>query len=406
MAPHGLLVPPWYVDEILESTILNACSIIWGFSLCSAMFSATKASRQSWSAYKKGKLFTAYPIMVWAEWTASVTISVISWLFLKGTIPARSQNDAAVALHESIAYQTFHLVVLWVVQMQCILQIIINRVSLVMVNKAFARRLRLIVFFIVLLINISVFIIWMPARLQISQTYVHVNDIWDRIEKGIFAVVDACLNVYFLWTVRHNLIAAGLTKYKPLYRFNMAMICCSISLDVVLIGSMSIGTGVIYIQFHPLVYLLKLHIELNMADLIAKVVRASNPLNNHQDVTDNTTSSGMSGSQKRNTQGSIPPSAYPHRDSGYVSTIMSKETTDLESGRHTSVADQARRISGVDYHKAIRPNLQLTRTGETILDDADGETASENSLRENEPKQNEAKEAKENESGTSQRTFN
>lgn len=122
--------------------------------------------------------------------------------------------------------------VLWVVQMQCILQIIINRVTLVVVNKAFAKRLRLIVFFIVLLINISVFIIWMPARLQISQTYVHVNDIWDRIEKGIFAVVDACLNVYFLWTVRHNLIAAGLTKYKPLYRFNMAMICCSISLDV------------------------------------------------------------------------------------------------------------------------------------------------------------------------------
>ncbi|KAI0141375.1 hypothetical protein BJ166DRAFT_99993 [Pestalotiopsis sp. NC0098] len=393
MAPHGLLVPPWYVDEILESTILNACSIIWGFSLCSAMFSATKASRQSWSAYKKGKLFTAYPIMIWAEWTSSVTISIISWLFLKGTIPASF-------------WIYFFILVLWVVQMQCILQIIINRVTLVVVNKAFAKRLRLIVFFIVLLINISVFIIWMPARLQISQTYVHVNDIWDRIEKGIFAVVDACLNVYFLWTVRHNLIAAGLTKYKPLYRFNMAMICCSISLDVVLIGSMSIGTGVIYIQFHPLVYLLKLHIELNMADLIAKVVRASNPLNNHQDVTDNTTSSGMSGTQKRGTQASIPPSAYTHRDSGYVSTIMSKDTPDLEAGRHASVADQARRISGVDYHKAIRPNLQLTRTGETILDDADGETASENSFRENEPKQNEAKETKENESGTSQRPFN
>lgn len=31
-----------------------------------------------------------------------------------------------------------------------------------------------------------------------------------------------------------------------------------------------------YIQFHPLVYLLKLHIEMNMADLIGKVVRASN----------------------------------------------------------------------------------------------------------------------------------
>lgn len=31
-----------------------------------------------------------------------------------------------------------------------------------------------------------------------------------------------------------------------------------------------------YLQFHPVVYLLKLHIEMKMADLISKVVRASN----------------------------------------------------------------------------------------------------------------------------------
>jgi hypothetical protein len=32
-----------------------------------------------------------------------------------------------------------------------------------------------------------------------------------------------------------------------------------------------------YVQFHPLVYIIKLYIEMNMADLITKVVRASNP---------------------------------------------------------------------------------------------------------------------------------
>lgn len=101
-----------------------------------------------------------------------------------------------------------------------------------MVNKSLARRLKLGVFAIVLLINISVYCIWLPARLQINDTYIHVNDVWDRTEKAIFAVVDVALNVYFLWTVRHNLIAAGLTKYQPLYRFNLAMICCSMSLDV------------------------------------------------------------------------------------------------------------------------------------------------------------------------------
>jgi hypothetical protein len=31
-----------------------------------------------------------------------------------------------------------------------------------------------------------------------------------------------------------------------------------------------------YVQFHPLAYLVKLHIEMNMADLIIKVVKASN----------------------------------------------------------------------------------------------------------------------------------
>ena len=37
---------------------------------------------------------------------------------------------------------------------------------------------------------------------------------------------------------------------------------------------MSLGQGFIYVQFHPLVYMLKLHIELNMADLIGKIVKS------------------------------------------------------------------------------------------------------------------------------------
>ena len=39
---------------------------------------------------------------------------------------------------------------------------------------------------------------------------------------------------------------------------------------------MSLGAGFVYVQFHPLVYVLKLHIELNMADLIAKIVKMEN----------------------------------------------------------------------------------------------------------------------------------
>jgi hypothetical protein len=39
---------------------------------------------------------------------------------------------------------------------------------------------------------------------------------------------------------------------------------------------MSIGQGYVYVQFHPFVYMVKLHIELNMAGLITKIVRDDN----------------------------------------------------------------------------------------------------------------------------------
>ncbi|KAK1973351.1 hypothetical protein LZ30DRAFT_611118, partial [Colletotrichum cereale] len=74
---------------------------------------------------------------------------------------------------------------------------------------------------------------------------------------------------------------SGLTKYTALFRFNLAMIAISISLDITLIGVMSLPNTLIYAQFHPLAYLLKLHIEMGMADLIAKVVKASHPMSPH-----------------------------------------------------------------------------------------------------------------------------
>jgi hypothetical protein len=137
-----------------------------------------------------------------------------------------------------------------------------------MMNKTHARYLRWGVFTIVVTINISVFCIWIPARLQINETYTRLNEIWDRAEKAIFAVVDAALNAYFVYTVRTKLISCGLTKYRDLFRYNVVMICVSMSLDVraqrpmlkrrdadtycqvMLIGSMSIGSGLMY-DLHP-----------------------------------------------------------------------------------------------------------------------------------------------------------
>lgn len=123
-------------------------------------------------------------------------------------------------------------VLLWAIQIQSLLQIIINRISILMVNRHNAWKLKLIVFLVLLAINISVFCVWIPARLQISPKWIAVNAVWDRVEKCIFLIVDAGLNFYFIYLVRSRLIANGLTKYTRLYRVNLFMIAVSMTMDV------------------------------------------------------------------------------------------------------------------------------------------------------------------------------
>jgi hypothetical protein len=110
------------------------------------------------------------------------------------------------------------------------MQIIINRIALL--RRSENTNIKWTVAIILGLVNISVFCIWIPARLQVSKTFININEIWDRIEKGIFCVVDCSLNYYFVRLIRTKLIANGLTKYTSLFRFNLFMIAFSMSLDV------------------------------------------------------------------------------------------------------------------------------------------------------------------------------
>ncbi|KAI5920919.1 hypothetical protein F4810DRAFT_396985 [Camillea tinctor] len=263
----GFLIPPWYKPEIPDPLSINICSIIWGFSLCCSIFTCTEATRQTWKCYRRGKLlFNCYIMMVWAEWISSLVISIVSWMLIKSYIPPGF-------------WLYFAILCLWTIQVQCILQIIINRVGLLIIRKSRVRMLKIIVFLIIAAVNVVVFCIWIPARLEISSTYIRLNKIWDRAEKVIFAVIDVSLNLYFIYTVRTSLINCGLAKYQTVFRFNLAMVCVSVAMDGMLIGVLSMRSGLVYIQFHPLAYLVKLYIELSMARLIAKIVKAANPLN-------------------------------------------------------------------------------------------------------------------------------
>ncbi|KAM0346179.1 hypothetical protein ACHAPU_005600 [Fusarium lateritium] len=267
----GFLIPDHYVAIQPSTTDQLVASIIWGFTLAVGIFAGQKAAKQTWEQYKRTGRARAYVWLIWAEWSASMLIGILSWCFIRGYI-------------EPSFWVFFSLLACWVVQIQCICGIIINRISLLMIDRSNAVKIRWITAIIIGLINISVFCIWIPAQMQISQRWHDINYVWDRIEKGIFLIVDATLHGYFVYLIRVKLIANGLTKYQPLMRYNLVMIAISMSLDVILIGSMSIGNGFIYVQFHPLVYMLKLHIEMNISSLIVRVVRATGEHSSYPDA--------------------------------------------------------------------------------------------------------------------------
>lgn len=102
--------------------------------------------------------------------------------------------------------------------------------------------------------------------------WIRINSIWDRTEKVLFLLLDGYLNYYFIRVVKADLVRNGLTKYNRLVRFNKRMIVVSLSLDIMIIGAMSIPNGFVYAMFHPLAYIVKLNIEMSMAHLIKTIV--------------------------------------------------------------------------------------------------------------------------------------
>ncbi|KAH8676475.1 hypothetical protein BGZ60DRAFT_446762 [Tricladium varicosporioides] len=247
---------------------MDMVSICFGFSLAFCVLTGSKAARQTFGVYRRThSLFNLYLWMIWAEGIVNFIMSIISWLFIRGNIRG------------SFSF-FFILVSLWVVQTQCLIQIIANRVGLIMVNKRKVRIMKWTLFVIIGLVNISVYCIWIPARTGVSQTFVRINNVWDRIEKVIYLIIDGALNGLFLYLVRAKLISGGLTKYKPLFNFNAFIVCVSLSMDVLIICMMSLPNSFIYIQFHPLAYIVKLNIELSMADLISKIVRRQDRVDN------------------------------------------------------------------------------------------------------------------------------
>ncbi|THV72757.1 hypothetical protein D6D27_09561, partial [Aureobasidium pullulans] len=161
MQGGGFLVSKNFEAKAPSASEMNVISIIFGFGLAVAMFTAATAGQQTLDARRRGKMFTTYTIMIWAEWISAMCIGLITYMWLSGAIKASF-------------WVFFFILFFWTISLQCILQIIINRISVLMVRKN-AVRLKIIVCLLTLVINISAFLVWLPALLQINETWVTIN---------------------------------------------------------------------------------------------------------------------------------------------------------------------------------------------------------------------------------------
>jgi hypothetical protein len=182
-----------------------------------------------------------------------------------------------------------------VFEIQLLMQIIINRIALIAEHRSTVTKLKWGTVALITTINVAVFTILIPAHTSppTSKTFVKINNVWDKISKLLILIVDAGLNWYFLRTVKQRLVKQhGLTKYQPLFSFNIKLMVLSIAMDVgrlifllfadpvlmdhiqvTLIGLMFLKNQVVYIQFHPVVYIVKLNIEMSMASLVVRLAQ-------------------------------------------------------------------------------------------------------------------------------------
>lgn len=83
----GLFMSEDYVYVAPDNVEMNVASIVWGISITFTIFTFSKATKQTFRVWKRKKGINGYIIMVWLEWLACIVMSILSWLFLWGTIP-------------------------------------------------------------------------------------------------------------------------------------------------------------------------------------------------------------------------------------------------------------------------------------------------------------------------------
>lgn len=180
--PQTFEIQPTTVRSLIIATVVFGLAIFFATTAAITAVRHTKAARDPWRS--------AYIWMIWTELVACIAIAVECLLYLlyvirpsfyffmsicKWMLLDPERRIRVTLTIESML--TILAVFLWAIQIHLLLQIIINRIRIILHDRQKGRILIIGVAVFIFLINISVFCIWIPARLQINQRYVDLTSI-------------------------------------------------------------------------------------------------------------------------------------------------------------------------------------------------------------------------------------
>ncbi|KAI5894434.1 uncharacterized protein SCHCODRAFT_02667437 [Schizophyllum commune H4-8] len=270
---------PAYEELVVTRTDLVIATIL-GFGYFVALHCVREVVR--------ARRVTTYLFLIWGELLACLIYGTTCWLYLYEVIPPSF----------GIFFTT---TTVWAFQVQLLLQIICNRIGILMDTPRQRKCLKLAIAFLVLLINISVYVVWVPSKMGVGENFKKVNVWWDRVEVSCdhdvwFLTVCVALLAFCTNTQAHSIAFVQLTKYDTLVRYNTGIAIVSCAMDVFIICMMSLRNDFVYNQVHPVAYIVKLNIEIAMSDLIRKVA-SSTGLHIYGEAS--STSGGTSGTRMR-----------------------------------------------------------------------------------------------------------
>ncbi|QBZ55883.1 hypothetical protein PoMZ_00789 [Pyricularia oryzae] len=219
----GFLVPPWYHDDGPSDASVRLALLTIGFFTSVTCFTLVKLIYQTYWFWVRSLKPNEYLYMVWGVWI--VAIATVVFLI---SCPRR------------------------------------------------AARIKWTVVGTQMLMLISVYIVWIPAQLQVNNTFLALDGVWIKIISVECLFVNGMLGGYLaLLAKRRRDTAKGLNYWADCFWKILALVSIMTLTDVINVFAFAFPDRYFYILFQPTMYMVKVFTMMTISEVLCKILYPS-----------------------------------------------------------------------------------------------------------------------------------